>query len=70
LDKYGSLFLKSDNRSEFPSYPVKQEDIIEVWKLKTALIFDFQDPADLYDRVNDLEGKLLEIQTFLPQLKK
>lgn len=67
LDKYGNLFLKSDNRSEFPSYPVKMEDIVEIWTLKTAFIFDFQDPADLFHRVNDLEAEMLQMKSLLPK---
>lgn len=67
LEKYGNLFLKSDNRSEFPSYPVKREDIVEIWTLKTAFIFDFQDPADLYHRVNDLEAEILHMKNLLPK---
>lgn len=65
LEKYGNLFLKSDNRSEFPSYPVKTEDIVEIWTLKTAFIFDFQDPADMYDRVNDLEAEMLQLKSLM-----
>jgi len=66
LEKYGNLFVKSDNRSEFPSYPVNPEDILEIWTLKTAFIFDFQDPADMYDRVNDLEAEMLNLKSLLP----
>jgi len=67
LDKYGNLFLKSDNRAEFPSYPIKSDDIVEIWTLKTAFIFDFQDPADLHHRVGDLEAELLQIKSLLPR---
>ena len=70
LEKYGNLFLKSDNRKEYPSYPVKIEDIVEVWELKTAFIFDFQDPADLYDRVSDMEVELLHMKALLPSKNK
>lgn len=69
LEKYGNLFVKSDNRSEFPSYPVKPEDILEIWTLKTAFIFNFQDPADLFDRVNDLEAEMLNLRALLPSNK-
>lgn len=62
IEKYGNLFLKSDNRAEYPSYPVNVEDILEVWELKTALIWNFQDPADLYDKVSDLEARLLHLE--------
>lgn len=65
LKKYGNLFAKSDNRAEFPSYPIKLEDIVEVWTLKTAFIFDFQDPADMYNRVSDLEAEMLQLRTLM-----
>lgn len=67
IEKYDNLFLKSDNRSEYPSYPISPEDIVEVWTLKTAFIFNFQDPADLFHRVNDLEAELLQIRHNLPK---
>jgi len=70
IEKYGNLFLKSDNRKEYPSYPVKIEDIVEVWELKTAFIFDFQDPADLYDRVSDMEAELIQMKALLPSKNK
>lgn len=62
LAVYGNIYAKSDNRREYPSFPVSREDLVEVWKLKVALVFDFQDPADLYDRVNDLEAKLMRLE--------
>jgi hypothetical protein len=62
IAKYGNIYAKSDNRREYPSFPVKPEELLEVWKLKTALIFDFQDPADLYDRVSDLEAEIMHLK--------
>ena len=70
IKKYNNLYLKSDNRREYPSYPIKPEDILEVWTLKTAFIYDFQDPADMYDRVNDLEAEMLQIRSQLPKITK
>lgn len=61
IKKYNSLYLKSDNRKQYPSYSVKPSDIIEVWKLKTTLLYEFQDPSTLYDRVSDLEAQLMFI---------
>ncbi len=59
LGKYGNLFLKSDNRSEFPSYAVKTEDIKEVWKVNLAMIFNLLDPSTIFDRINDLEAEVI-----------
>ena len=65
IEKYNNLYLKSDNRKEYPSYTIDPNSILEVWHLKTALIFEFQDPADLYDRVNDLEVEFHMLQGLL-----
>ena len=62
LEKYGNLCLKSDNRKEFPSYPIEKKDIVQVWKLKTGLLFEFSDPADLYDRMSDMEAELMNMK--------
>ena len=62
LLKYDNLFAKSDNRREYPSFTIDPEEILEVWKLKTAFIFDFQDPSDIYERVNDLESEVLNLK--------
>lgn len=65
VEKYGNLFLKSDNRKEYPSYTVKPEDVLELWKLKTAFLFNFSNPADMYDRVTDLEAEVVQIKSLL-----
>jgi len=65
IDKYGNLYLKSDNRSEYPSYTIKPEDVVELWKLKTAFVFNFSNPADLYDRVTDLESEMMQLRAVL-----
>lgn len=65
INKYGNLYLKSDNRAEFPSYTVQPVDVVEIWKLKTAFLFNFSNPADMYDRVNDLEAEMAQIRLLL-----
>lgn len=65
LEKYGSLYCKSDNRKEFPSYQLETKDISEIWEVKTALLHDLPDPAALHDKVNDLESELLMIKNHL-----
>ncbi|CDF80612.1 peptidase, S24/S26A/S26B/S26C family [Formosa agariphila KMM 3901] len=62
IEKYGNLYLKSDNRLEYPSYPIKTEEIKEVWKVSLAMVFNLLDPATLVDRVNDLEAELAMIK--------
>lgn len=65
LDKYGNLYCKSDNRKEFPSFQLETKDIAEIWEVKTALLHDLSDPAELHDKVNDLESELLMIKNHL-----
>lgn len=63
IEKYGTLFCKSDNRKEYPNYPVKLEDIKEVWEVKIAFVYNLPNPADLFDRINDLEAKVMNLET-------
>lgn len=62
IDKYGSLYCKSDNRKEYPSFSVDIKDIKEVWEVKLLLSYNFLDPAEIYDRVSDLEAEILHIK--------
>jgi phage repressor protein C with HTH and peptisase S24 domain len=65
LEKYGNLYCKSDNRKEYPSFQLETKDIAEIWEVKTALLHDLSDPAELHDKVNDLESELLMIKNHL-----
>lgn len=67
IDKYNNLYVKSDNRREYPSYAIPKDDILEIWTLKTAFIYDFQDPADMYERVNELEAEMLQLKSVIGQ---
>lgn len=67
LKKYGNLYLKSDNRKEYPNMSLEAEQIKEVWAVKMHLSFELPDPAVLYDRVSDLEA---EMEYLKQQLKK
>ncbi|WP_417289648.1 S24 family peptidase [Corallibacter sp.] len=62
LQKYGNLFLKSDNRSEYPSYAVNHNEIREVWKVNLAMLFNLLDPSTIFDRINDLEADVLMLR--------
>ncbi|WP_417366811.1 S24 family peptidase [Flavobacterium beibuense] len=58
IKKYNNIYCKSDNRKEYPSFAVEPEDIIEIWEYKMHLGFELSNPADLYDRVSDLEAEV------------
>lgn len=62
LKKYGNLYLKSDNRKEYPNRSLEHYQIKEVWSVKMHLSFDLPDPAVLYDRVSDLEAEIEHIK--------
>lgn len=63
LKKYGNLYLKSDNRKEYPNRALELHQIKEVWSVKMHLTFDLPDPTVLYDRVSDLEAEIEHIKT-------
>lgn len=65
IEKYGSIYCKSDNRKEFPSFQLESQDISEIWEVKMALLHDLADPAELHDKVNDLEAELLMVKNHL-----
>ncbi|NLN33836.1 MAG: transcriptional regulator [Flavobacteriaceae bacterium] len=65
LKKYNNLYLKSDNRHEYPNVTLSPQDIIEVWEVKIYLGWELPDPANLYDKVYDLEAELEHIKRTL-----
>lgn len=69
IEKYNNLICKSDNRREYPTQNIDPDDIMEVWEVKLHLNFNIPDPANIYDRVNDLEGELISLQHLLKKAK-
>ena len=65
LKKYDNLYLKSDNRREFPNITLEPNQIKEVWAVKMHLSFELPDPAVLYDRVGDLEAEIDHIKSLI-----
>lgn len=70
IEKYGNLLCKSDNRREYPSFSVVPNEIKEIWEVKLALTYSLPDPADLFNRVNDLEGELYNLKELLKEDNK
>jgi phage repressor protein C with HTH and peptisase S24 domain len=62
VSKYNNLYLKSDNRSEYPAYTITPDQVVEIWKLKTAFLFNFSNPANMYDRLTDLEAEMMHLK--------
>lgn len=65
LKKYDNLYLKSDNRREYPNISLETSKIKEVWAVKMHLSFELPDPTVLYDRVGDLEAEIDHIKSLL-----
>lgn len=61
IEKYGNVLLKSDNRI-YATKTFTPEEIKEVWEVKLYLSFNIPDPATIYDRMNDLEARLIELE--------
>lgn len=70
IGKYGTIYCKSDNRKEYPSFTLSVEEISEIWECKMNMSFEFPNPAHIYDRLNDLEAELLHIKTELKSNKQ
>lgn len=62
IDKYNNLICKSDNRRNYPTQNIHPSTIKEVWEIKLHLNFHLPDPADFYDRLNDLEAEIQQIK--------
>ncbi|RQO37919.1 transcriptional regulator [Chryseobacterium sp. KBW03] len=62
ISKYDNLICKSDNRRNFPTQNINPLSIKEVWEVKLHLNFQLPDPADIYDRMDDLEAELQEVK--------
>lgn len=65
IKKYNNLICKSDNRRNFPTQNINPESIKEVWEIKLHLNFHLPDPADIYDKINDLEGEVSSLKAIL-----
>jgi phage repressor protein C with HTH and peptisase S24 domain len=69
IKKYNNLICKSDNRRNYPSQNINPESIKEVWEFKLHLNFNVPDPADIYDKIYDLEGEVSSLKEILKRAK-
>lgn len=63
LKRYDNLYLKSDNRRDYPNISLEPSQIKEIWSVKMHLSFELPDPTILYDRVGDLEAEIEHIKS-------
>lgn len=67
LDKYGTLYCKSDNR-DYPHISVPLEEIQEIWECKMHLSFEFLDPVTNYQKIAALEADVAYLKESLKKL--
>jgi len=66
VEDKGQLILKSDNTNgNYPTYTINAEDIMEVWHVTMFASKQIPEPMDVYDRLHELESKLLQLQEAL-----
>lgn len=60
VDKDGKLIAKSDNLSgNYPPIVVEPSDVLELWYVVGYFSRQLPPPSNLYQRINDLEGRLI-----------
>lgn len=63
IKKMGKLILKSDNvDGNYPIYMVNAEEILEAWDVTLFASSQMPEPVDVYDRLQELESKLIDLE--------
>jgi len=66
IEERNKLILKSDNKDgNYPTYTINAEDIVEVWYVTMFASKQMPEPVDVYDRLHELESKIVELQDVL-----
>ncbi len=66
IEERGKLILKSDNKDgNYPTYTINAEDILEVWYVTMFASKQMPEPVDVYDRLHDLESKIILLEEAL-----
>jgi phage repressor protein C with HTH and peptisase S24 domain len=71
IAKNGLIIAKSDatdNRNLYKTYSIHPEDVIEIWYAVWHGGFDFQSPADTWNRLNNNEADIAMLQDQVKQL--
>lgn len=64
----GKLYLKSDTLTHRQDYPIREvdpTDVLEIWYVRMKVSGDLSEPAEIYNRVADLEINMHEIMKML-----
>lgn len=66
IEERQKLILKSDNKDgNYPTYTINAEDIEEMWYVTMYASKQMPEPVDIYDRLHDLESKIVDLETAL-----
>ena len=64
VEHHQKLILKSDNTDgNFPDYTIKTEDIMEVWQVTMYASKQIPKPANMFDRLHNLESKIMNLES-------
>ena len=63
INERRKLILKSDNKDgNYPTYTIDASEVLEVWYVTMFASKQMPEPVDVYDRLHDLESKLVLMQ--------
>ncbi|WP_299105597.1 S24 family peptidase [uncultured Tenacibaculum sp.] len=63
IEERGKLILKSDNKDgNYPTYTINIEEVMEVWYVTMFASKQMPEPVDIYDRLHELESRVIELQ--------
>ena len=61
----GKIVLKSDttkDRREYPTTELDVSEIKEMWYCRLKLSADFSEPAEVFHRLNNIEGEMTDLR--------
>ncbi len=68
IEERGKLILKSDNKNgHYPTYTINSDEIMEAWYVTMFASKQMPEPVDVYDRLHDLETKIVSLEEALQQ---
>ena len=71
IEERGKLILKSDNKDgNYPTYTINANDIVEMWYVTMFASKQMPEPVDIYDRLHELESKIVDLEQVMSQKSK
>ncbi|WP_299114940.1 S24/S26 family peptidase [uncultured Winogradskyella sp.] len=63
IAEHNKLILKSDNKDgNYPTYTINAEEVVEVWHVTMYASEQMPEPVDIYDRLHELESKIVDLE--------